>query len=394
MTNRHGLVSRGPALLPPAAPTARWRVIDRVVAFAFVVVLLVPAGAMAAGLRPGAIENRPIRAFPSISLGSLFDTSWYGAVDGALTDRLALRPDAVRLRAELAFAMGGTGTTRVVRGQGDWLFYGLDFVLTCRVSASALVASLDSLKGQFDAHGQKLRVMVAPDKSSIYPDRLLAGLAPTGCTAQNREPVRAALADRTTFTVDAWQLLEAARRSMPGGLPLYYTQDTHWTPTGAAIAIHGLIDTFDPSLWDERRVVADGTYAAVMDLASIVGRAATESSVRILARPEMNVSRRQLPAAEAPNPLAVFELTTAGSDSVVGGRTLVIYDSFFGNVAADLVAPFLGDSIWITIDVLLAHPELGQRFGPFDTVILERVERGVYEVPLETILRPLVRTGG
>ena len=59
-----------------------------------------------------------------------------------------------------------------------------------------------------------------------------------------------------------------------------------------------------------------------------------------------------------------------------------------------MVAPFFADSVWIRVDVLQAHPELGQQFGPFDTVVFERVERAVYNVPLETFLSPLVRTSG
>jgi hypothetical protein len=369
---------------------------DRVVAIAFVVILLIPAGAMVAGLRPPAIENRVIRAFPELRLGSPLDTAWYGAIDGALTDRLVLRPAAVRLRAAINYLTGGTGTIRVIRGKGDWLFYGLDFSPTCPVLAPAFVASLDSLNAQFQARGQQLRVMIAPDKSSIYPDRFRAGRPPAGCAARNRAPIRAALAERPGVTFDAWQLLEDARASAPEGPPLYFMQDTHWTAAGAAVAVRALIDTFDASLWDPARVIPGETFAAIMDLAAIIGLDATEPGQRILARPQMTGSRTALPVPEGVDPASVFEVRSSGPDRVVPGRTLVIYDSFFDEddrpyVANDMVAPFFADTVWIRIDVLLAHPELGQGLGPFDTVILERVERAAYNVPLETFLTPLVR---
>lgn len=372
---------------------------DRLVAIAFVAVLLVPAGAMAAGLRPPSIENRPIQPFPDLRPGSVLDASWYGEIDKALTDRLVLRPAAVRLRAALNYGVGGTGTTRVIRGEGDWLFYGLDFHATCRVSASAYLASLDALEAQFRAHGQQFRAIIAPDKSSIYPDQFKATRPPSGCTARNRTPVREGLADRGAFTVDAWQLLDDARAAAPTGPPLYFKQDTHWTPDGAAVAIAPLIRTFDSTLWDPAHVTDGGAFAAEMDLARIIGLDATEPTNRILARPAMTVSRVDLPGTDATDPKAVFELRSTGVHRVVPGRTLVIYDSFLyaGDrpfVGLDVVAPFFADSVWIRIDVLLEHPELGPRFGPYDSVIFERVERAVYDVPIETFLSPLVRTSG
>jgi hypothetical protein len=387
------------ALLPSPAPTAAGRLMDRLVAIAFVFVLLLPASAMAAGLLPPSIENRPIRPFPELRPESMLETSWYVAVDQALTDRLVLRPAAVRLRANLSYLLGGTGTTRVVRGDGDWLFYGLDFHATCKVSASEYLASLDALVGQFRAHGQQLRVMIAPDKSSIYPDRFRGARAPSGCTARNRAPVRAGLADRPDVTVDAWELLDEARAAAPTGPPLYFEQDTHWTPDGAAVAIAPLIGTLDTNLWDPARVTFGDRFDADMDLARIIGLDATEPSHRILPRPAMTVSRVDPAATDPTDPTAVFELRSTGPDRVVPGRTLVIYDSFFYDpqrpyVGPDMVAPFFAESVWIRIDVLLAHPELGAQFGPYDTVIFERVERAAYDVPLETFLSPLVRTSG
>lgn len=386
-------------LLPVPAPTTAGRLMDRLVAIAFVAVLLLPAGAMAAGLRPPTIENRPIQPFPELRPGSLLDTTWYGDIDRALTDRLILRPAAVRLRATLSYMAGGTGTTRVIRGTGDWLFYGLDFHPTCKVSAAEYLGSLDALEARFRDHGQQLRVIIAPDKSSIYPDRFKGGRPPSGCTARNRPAVRTGLAERGAFTVDAWQVLDAARAAAPAGPALYFEQDTHWTSDGAALAIEPLIRTLDATLWDPAQVTDGGAFAADMDLARIIGLDATEPGRRLLARPATTVSRLDLAVPDAVDPTAVFELRSTGVDRVVPGRTLVIYDSFLYQnerpfIGPDMVAPFLADSVWIRFDALLAHPELGPRFGPYDTVIFERAERAAYDVPMDAVLRSVLRTPG
>jgi hypothetical protein len=54
------------------------------------------------------------------------------------------------------------------------------------------------------------------------------------------------------------------------------------------------------------------------------------------------------------------------------------------------IAPFFEESIWIHVNDLKNHPELGALLGPFDTVILERVERGLYITDIDTLLEPLV----
>ena len=55
---------------------------------------------------------------PPLTFGSLFDTSWYAAVDRFLADNVAVRPLAVRLRGEAYWLLGGTGNAAVVGEAG------------------------------------------------------------------------------------------------------------------------------------------------------------------------------------------------------------------------------------------------------------------------------------
>jgi len=71
----------------------------------------------------------------------------------------------------------------------------------------------------------------------------------------------------------------------------------------------------------------------------------------------------------------------------------VIYDSFFG-IDTRLVAPFFEDTTWVHVGDILQHPELASILGPFDRVILERVERGFYATNVGAITDALTGSNG
>jgi hypothetical protein len=58
----------------------------------------------------------------------------------------------------------------------------------------------------------------------------------------------------------------------------------------------------------------------------------------------------------------------------------------------NMVSSLFADTTWIHEGDLAHHPELAAALGPFDRVVLERVERGLYITDIETLLKPLVRT--
>jgi len=379
--------------LPAPAPTHRWRVFDRLVVVVFCVALLIPGLLLLAGRRSALIENRPLLSAPALSLGGLLDPAWYTAIDRFLTDNDALRPIAVRLRGETYWHLGGTGNTDVVKGQGDWLFTLEEIDPSCPLSADDIGAALDRTRAAFAAAGQQFRFVLAPDKHAIYPDRLDPGM-PYGpaCTDTQRTAMRAALAARPAFTVDGWAALLAARAAGSGGPGLFYTEDSHWTPTGAIAAIRPLIESFGPGLWNDADVTPGRPKRRQMELAGQLGLSRGETVPGVTVRPSVRITRKPLDLpVRTSGAQAVYEITATGDRPLVPGRTVVVYDSFFGlNMAA--IAPFFADSIWIHEGDLLAHPEIASMIGPADRVIMERVERGLYFTRIDDVLRPLVRS--
>ena len=382
------------AHLPEPAPGRRWRLLDRLVVVVFCLGLVVPGLLLALGRRSAEIENRPLLQLPALSVGGLLDPAWYTKIDRALTDNDAVRPYAVRLRGEAYWRLGATGNPAVVRGSGRWLFTRDEIVATCDLSADDVAGALDRTHAAFAAAGQDFRFVLAPDKHAVYPESLDPS-SPFGppCTDARRPAMAAALDARASFAIDGWALLETARTTNPDGPALYYTEDSHWTPTGALLAIRALIESFGPDLWSDADVVDRGLQRKPMELARQIGLRHAESVPVQTIRPSVTLTRTDVPLPfRTTGARSVFRVVASGDRRLLPGVTVVVYDSFFGlNVAA--VAPFFQESLWVHQTDLLRHPEIGQLLGPVDRVILDRVERGLYYTHVDDLLRPLVRTG-
>ena len=382
------------AHLPSGAPPGPWRRLDRLVVLAFALAIVVPGVLLAARVHAAEVENRKPRQIPALTVAGLLDASWPAGVDGFLTDHLALRPYAIRLRGEAYWLAGGTGNPVVVRGLDDWVFFREEFQPPCRFTGDQLGAALEDAAKGFASSGVAFRFLLVPDKHSVYADEVRPDL-PFGpsCQETGRPGLAAAIGRLPGQAIDARAALVAARQ-VPGTPDLYFRQDTHWTPTGAAIAIGELIRTLDPSLWSDADVVISGERRRVMDTAALMGLRRVATTPKVVLRPDVQQRRSDVDVPLAiQNARAVFRITTSGAERVLPGRTLVVYDSFFG-IDTQLVAPYFAETTWVHIGDMQHRPELGQLLGPFDRVIVERVERDLYGDDLGAALSMLAAPGG
>lgn len=379
------------AHLPTGSQSRAWRAADRLVVAGFVLGLLAPAVLLAAGLRPRSVENRPLRAVPALTVNGLLDASWAVGVDGFLADNVLLRPYAIRARGEAYWLAGGTGTPEAIRGRNGWLFIRGEFQPNCLFTGDQLGAALAGAATAFSASGQDFRFLLIPDKHSVYPD-LLRPDSPFGpsCADHGRAALAAVIDGLRPLAIDASPLLATAR-DVPGSAGLYYTKDSHWTPSGAIVAIRALIESLDAGAWDAEDVVRDGTRRRVTDIAALMGIQRVETTPQLVVRPggTLQIDDVSVPV-EVNNARAIFRVTASGDRPTLPGRTVIVYDSFFG-IYVPLVAPFFADSTWIHVGDLVNHPELASILGPFDRIVFERVERGLYGTDVGALLSPLVR---
>lgn len=143
------------------------------------------------------------------------------------------------------FAWLRDGGEKVLVGREGWLFYkpGFDDMVSRRREAStatndpvtAIVAWRDALA----ARGIQLLVVAAPNKESIYPDyvtrRVESGQIMISPATRD---LLARLESAKVECLDLFAVFAEARANVgpAGALPLYLTQDSHWSPAGVSLA--------------------------------------------------------------------------------------------------------------------------------------------------------------
>jgi len=371
--------------LPSGPPPGPWRLLDRVVVLAFAVALVIPGILLAVHAKAADVENRAPRPFPALSLAGLADATWPAGFDGFLTDRLWPRPYAIRLRGEAYWLSGGTGNPDVIRGVDDWLFVREELQPRCLQSPAQQVAALQRAAAAFARRGIAFRFILVPDKHSVYPEKLPADDPfPPSCVDTNRPALDAAIASLAGIAMDATAALQAARA---GPADIYYDGDTHWTPMGAAIAVQALAGSL--GVWSADDLQVSGRQRRELDTSRLLGLRRVVRTPRLVIRPDVEQHRVDVPMpVGARNERTAFRITSTGRADLLPGRTLIVYDSFFG-IDSSLVAPYFADSTWIHIADLRNQPELAGMLGSFDRVIVECVARGFYATDFDAILSPV-----
>jgi alginate O-acetyltransferase complex protein AlgJ len=372
---------------PTRPSSSRW---DRVVAVAFVAALAVPGLALIAGIRPPELENRAAGALPTLDAQSLTEPGTYQAIDDYVTRNLPARDVAVDAYATLDYGLlGGSTDPDVVLGHDDWLFFAGELMPTCVVTPEALIRALDAVAAQAEAANVQFRFGIAPDKHAIYPEQVRTDPPiPEACTDAARDEVRAAMAARPGAAVDMWSAVLAERDRSES--PLYFTQDSHWTPDGAMPAIAALVESLAPGVWDPSEITADGTSRYPMELARLMGKPRDAIVPRYVVRPSVTLEEGVLPTTvDLGNARDIFDYRTSGTADVVPGTTLIVYDSFF-NINRQRIAPWFERSVWVHAGDLRDHPEIADILPPLDSIVLERVERGAYDTDVEQLLRPVL----
>jgi alginate O-acetyltransferase complex protein AlgJ len=187
-----------------------------------------PAVAAAAGVRAPAIENHKLGPLPKTSDG------WasFGIFDTWATDHLPLRNVAISANTKVErnvfgetpnYGANGTATTTtatgvagisvpqpsaapasaaptdfpvVVAGIDGWLYYGTDFRDACNpvLSAPVIAQRFGQLSDIMQRAGKQFVMVIAPDKSDIYPEYLPAADRGVTCASKAQAALWAALA--------------------------------------------------------------------------------------------------------------------------------------------------------------------------------------------------------
>jgi hypothetical protein len=364
-----------------------------------------PFVAFVLGERPQEIENRALAEFPSPGEG----WSFFPDFSSWATDHLPLRGRAVeghavvseRLFGEAPSYGSGSGGgplaggpsaeeeagedadtvyPRVIQGDEGWLYLGEDVAKLCRPQRTLddTMAQLDRLARAVESSGRRFVLVVAPDKSTIYPDALPETYAGQECADRRREAFWHAVreAPPAGFVDLRGPLEEEQRRS---GTPVYRQTDTHWASGGAVVYARELGRALDPVLAETSEVVKTGTVRRAGDLGPMVGRRTVDEwQGRELRRPGVApVGRDALEWPDLPLDAPVTLTNSSTGAPLYQPRSLLLGDSFTNASRPDVGGLFAEVSL-LHSEVAATLPQVtADAMADADVVIYEIVERTI-----------------
>ncbi len=232
-----------PTFAPP-----RWRTrvsADRLAIAVFALFLVAPfAGFLLREPKQPANENRPLHPAPDLPVKRWQWISFPFVFDAYFADRIGFRPELLALRRRIHLdALGEPTSDLVWLGRDGWLFTNtigpFNLPPPPAEAERRLAGWADALRARRDwlaARGIRYVVLVAPDKSSIYPE-FLPDFARRHPPPDYGALLRERLGDE--FILDPTDAIVAAKPTTPH---LYFRLDTHWTDAGAFPAYRALGD--------------------------------------------------------------------------------------------------------------------------------------------------------
>lgn len=384
----------------------RPRVAIAVLALAF---FFLPVALRVGGVTARPFENRPFVAFPKASQG------WSGLDQAVrfLVERLPLREQAVRADAwasvhvfktpadngqsvarkgALPFerpaqaatarqlqqgqaipAQGQPGSTVLV-GRDGWLYLEDELARACNlfIAWPAAMRRWERLTSIIRASGRRVVLVVAPDKSTIYPEHLPGSFPERDCAPPGRRATwRAVEGARDPAVLGLRRTLSDAKHGGEG--ELYYPKDTHWNTAGAVLGVQAVLARLGgPPLRPEEVVKRRKWYTG--DLTNLIGASQQARApwwiVRRPGVPPVTKSRQTWPGHGTGRLLQ----RGSGGPPELGGRTLFLSDSF-GRAMRDPLSAYtrsLSIMLWYGGEQPSA---IVDAIKGSDTVILETAER-------------------
>ena len=341
---------------PAASSTTRGRIAAVALSVVLLAALLFPASAID--------ENQAPPTTPELTLQSLTNGTFLGAVRDSLSANFGLKVLAVRGFADAHLAVGLSPSAAVYLGSEGEPFLSEDFSNACNndLQAAGFGEAVDDLTAAQASAGREFLLAVVPDKSSIERDILGPFSASLlACSDRNRAYLESLPTIMTTFND-----FEASPDR------LYTFGDSHWNYIGASRFAVQLLDRLQPGIVHDGDLV-ESPVQHEGDLFALMGAEQQESLVLVTAeRPDITTGYESETTSLG---YTVQRWQSSGEGALIAGRTLIVVDSTFG-YNSQVYAPYFEDLTSIPIQSL-ADPGAIASIGNYDRVIVQRVQRGL-----------------
>lgn len=325
-------------------------------------------------------ENRLLAPWPAPPARWADAPAFSAGLADYFYDHFGFRRLLLKWNGDMRLSLRESPSARVVLGRDGWLFYaGNDIVEDYLGRRQLSERELDTWERtlaerriQLDRQGASYLFVVAPDKTTIYPEHLPSGLASRRMTTFDQINERLGEGDDSSF----FAMIDDLRREKSSA-QLYYKTDTHWTTAGlqaAEAAVMARIGRRGPASAPVEGVAAvrGGDLARMLNGPAEYAETIMRSVPAALRDPlgaEEVVSWRDESIGQT---VSVATVRFAGPEH--GDSVLMFGDSFGRNLAPYLAAHFA------VLTFVPMHPDaaafarLVDRFRP-DLVIEERTER-------------------
>ena len=290
-------------------------------------------------------------------------TQWRDDLLTFAEEHLAFRTALITGRDKLLALIGESGNSQVVRGDG-MLFYDEEMPDYLGRSSlpedrlTGLADSLAELSTDLAAEGRRLIVLLAPNKSSVYPEAVPPNYLPSE-QPSNLVRLQEALGERGVDVVDALSLLLAGKEEGR----LYFANDTHWNARGAELIYRALMEALGWPVPYERIGYIEGKAGDLIVMAQ-PGTPPVEPD----ASPDIQRAYRTARPMRTLNDMRIETSTDADTLSL-----LVVRDSF-----GEGLFPYLANSVGRMVYSRVYEDLRGQAGqAEADVVVLEIVERNI-----------------
>lgn len=351
----------------------------RVCASVFLVVVFLPGVLGVLGVEGRAIENRRLTEFPAIGPSSVVDQDFYGAMSGFLTDHLPLRDLLVRANSLIALHVWKDSPNPDVHvGREDWLFT-TAFRSNCPDGMPLdVVPQLAELGRALDASGREMRLVMPPNKATLYPE-FLGAFPPSSfaCEFERLAAIRHQLSQVPEIGfIDMWSWLGRLKKNRDE--PLYFPGDSHWTLRSAAEMSRAIVESIEPGLWRDADVREQRRIVLPMDLALMVGvsRSVPVSVLETRRDGILTTAIERIDCERGPS--CVVRYLSTGNRQLIRQRTLFVRDSF-GTMSMETLVPYFEDITFLfwSADV---HDQLTRRLVDADLVIYETLDQFLFSL--------------
>jgi hypothetical protein len=334
----------------------------KILSFIFVLILLSPAMVWLIDLDSGINMERIGLKPPRFDGPALLDNAYYLSFDQYLNDSFSLRSPLIFAKRWLDYRLFKMTDAKGVHvGNNGWLYSRQSIEdyrkEACGGSADTdrLVLELHAIERIIESSGRRFIFIVAPSKSTIYPEYV--GFVPqsTICNRSQYDLLLETIGSHPLKSfVSLEQLLQNAKKSHA---LLYDKTSTYWNGLGAMVAADAI----------QAQIIQDQRQKRVIDYKRSAATGAGD------------LDRRLMGFLTAVDDVPVMHLASSGQS---GFSSAIVYgDDFIKNLI-----PYLAQ-IFSQLEVIRADSVPSRQYGEdlraSDLILLERAESGLGTIRLE-----------